>query len=163
MKDKLQQYGELGLGSRLKRLSEYMMKEIQLVYANSHIDFDPYLFPIFKVIIDLESATTTNIQEALQYTQPAITQALKKLIAKKLVTYKIDKVDKRKKIFKLSSTGREIHQKMLPLWNVIDEQVKWLTEGSATSLTRHLTHIENQLKEKSLSQRILEKYNVDQM
>ena len=161
MKDKLQQYGELGLGSRLKRLSEHMMKEIQLVYTTCHIDFDPYLFPIFKVIIDLESATTTNIQEALQYTQPAITQALKKLMAKKLVTYKIDKVDKRKKIFKLSSNGREIHQKMLPLWSVIDEQVKWLTEGSTTSLTRHLTHIEHQLKEKSLSERILEKYNAN--
>lgn len=160
MKDKLQQYGELGLGSRLKRLSEYMMKEIQLVYTTCDIDFDPYLFPIFKVIIDLESATTTEIQEALQYTQPAITQALQKLAAKKLVGYKIDKIDKRKKIFKLTTKGKEIHQKMLPLWSVIDEQVKWLTEGSTISFTRHLTHIENQLEKKSLSQRILEKYSI---
>ncbi len=163
MKDKLQQYGELGLGSRLKRLSEYMMKEIQLVYNTFEIDFDPYLFPIFKVIIDLEFATTTDIQEALQYTQPAITQALKKLIDKKLVVYKIDKTDKRKKIFKLSPTGKAIHQKMLPLWNVIDKQVKWLTEGSALSLTHHLTHIENQLKEKPLSTRIIEKYKVEHL
>ncbi|WP_062056654.1 MarR family winged helix-turn-helix transcriptional regulator [Aquimarina longa] len=160
MKDKLQQYGELGLGSRLKRLSDVMMREVQIVYNTLGIDFDPYLFPIFKVIIDLESATTTDIQEALQYTQPAITQAVKKLIHKKLVIHKIDKIDKRKKLFRLSPKGKEIHQQMLPLWNVIDEQVKWLTEGSASNLTRHLTYIENQLKEKSLSKRILEKYNL---
>ncbi len=157
--DKLQLYGELGLGSRLKRLSELMMKEIQVVYTAHNIDFDPYLFPIFKVIIDQESATTTDIQEALQYTQPAITQALKKLTDKKLVHYKIDTIDKRKKFFRLSQKGKEIHQQLRPLWKVIDEQVKWLTEGSATSLTRHLTYLENQLKQKSLSERILEKFH----
>lgn len=160
MEDKLQLYGELGLGSRLKRLSDILMKEVQIVYNTLHIDFDAYLFPIFKVIIDLEVATTTDIQEAIQYTQPAITQALKKLTDKKLVTYKIDKLDKRKKIFKLSPKGKEIHQQMIPLWSVIDKQVKWLTEGSAASLTLHLTYLENQLKEKSLSQRILEKHTI---
>lgn len=160
MEDKLQLYGELGLGSRLKRLSDILMKEVQIVYNTLHIDFDAYLFPVFKVIIDLEAATTTDIQEAIQYTQPAITQALKKLTDKKLVTYKIDKLDKRKKIFKLSPKGKKIHQQMTPLWSVIDKQVKWLTEGSAASLTLHLTYLENQLKEKSLSQRILEKYTI---
>ncbi len=160
MKDSLQHYGELGLGSRLKRLSEYMMKEIQLVYSTCNIDFDPYLFPIFRVVLDQGSATTTDIQEALQYTQPAITQSLKKLMDKQLVIYKTDKTDKRKKIFRLTQKGKDIHHQMVPLWHVIDEQVKWLTEGMAASLTRHLTHLENQLKEKSLSQRILEKYNI---
>jgi len=157
MQDKLQQYGELGLGSRLKRLSDLLMKETQLVYNACQIDFDPYLFPIFRVIIDQQTTTTTEIQEALQYTQPAITQALKKLMDKKLVSYRSDKTDKRKKLFRLTKKGDELHQKMIPVWKVIDEQVKWLTEGSTTSLTRHITHLEHQLKEKSLSQRTLEK------
>ncbi|MDY8136771.1 MarR family winged helix-turn-helix transcriptional regulator [Aquimarina sp. 2201CG5-10] len=158
MQDKLEEYGELGLGSRLKRLSEQMMKEIQLVYDAFDIDFDPYLFPIFRVIIDKELTTTTDIQEALQYTQPAITQALKKLMDKQYVTYKVDKTDKRKKLFKLTKKGKDTHLQMIPLWKVIDQQVKWLTEGSATSLTRHLTYMEDQLKQKSLSHRILEKF-----
>jgi len=77
MKDALQLYGELSLGSRLKRLSEYLMRETQLVYNACNIDFDPYLFPIFKFIIDHKIATTTMIQEGLQFTQPAITQSQK--------------------------------------------------------------------------------------
>ncbi|GAA4273892.1 MarR family winged helix-turn-helix transcriptional regulator [Aquimarina gracilis] len=157
MQDKLQEYGELGLGSRLKRLSEYLMKETQLIYNACNIDFDPYLFPVFKFIIDHEVATTTMIQEGLQFTQPAITQSLKKLSDRKLVTYKTDKADKRKKLFTLTPSGKKLHQNMVPVWKVIDEQVKWLTEGSSTGLTRHLAHIENQFKEKSLSKRILEK------
>ncbi len=157
MQDTLQIYGELGLGSRLKRLSEYLMRETQLIYNACNIDFDPYLFPVFKFIIDHEVATTTMIQEGLQFTQPAITQSLKKLTDKKLVVNKIDKTDKRKKLFKLTRQGKELHKRMIPIWNVIDEQVKWLTEGNSTGLTRHLTHIEHQFKEKSLSNRILEK------
>lgn len=156
MQDELQNFGELGLGSRLNRLSEYMMKEIQLVYDNLEIDFDPYLFPIFKIIIDKKITTTSEIREKLLYTQPAITQALKKLLDKKMIRYTNDKTDKRKKIFKLTQKGKTMHHEMIPLWKVIDLQVKWLTEGSATSLTRHLTHFENQVREKPLHKRILE-------
>lgn len=158
MQDKLQEYAELGLGSRLKRLSEFVMKEIQLVYTTCDIDFDPYLFPIFKIIIDQGHTTTTDIQEKLLYTQPAITQALKKLMDKGLIAYKIDTSDKRKKLFQLTKKGNEAHQIMIPLWKVIDQQVTTLTTFSSTNLTDHITHFENNLREKPLHQQILEKY-----
>ncbi|WP_025741071.1 MarR family winged helix-turn-helix transcriptional regulator [Aquimarina pacifica] len=156
MKDTLQSLQELGLGSRLKRLSDVMMKETQIVYDTLQIDFDPYLFPIFKVIIDNKKTTTSEIQQQLHYTQPAITQSLNKLSAKKLIIHKTDVLDKRKKIFELTKKGKAIHQKMLPVWEVIDQQLKWLTEGSTTNLIHHLTHLEDQLRQKSLSKRILE-------
>jgi len=156
MKDALQEFGELGLGSRLNRLSEYLMKETQLLYNTLNIDFDPYLFPIFKIIADQKNTTTSEIQEQLQYTQPAITQAIKKLLTKELIKFRVDKDDKRKKLFQLSAKGKKTHTQLVPVWEAIDKQVKWLTEGSSTSLTRHLTYMENQFKEKSLSNRILE-------
>ena len=48
--DALREFREIGLGSRLNRLSELMMKETQKVYTHYGIDFDPYLFPAFKII-----------------------------------------------------------------------------------------------------------------
>lgn len=156
MNDEFQTIGELGLGSRLKRLSEVMMRETGLIYTAHNLDFDPYLFPVFKIIVDNNFATTTVLQEKLRYTQPAITQALNKLTQKKLVTYSIDKTDKRKKIFRLSQKGKELHKRIIPVWTVIDQQIKWLTQASATNLLHHITHIEDQLSEKSLSQRVLE-------
>lgn len=160
MQDKLKDYEELGLGSRLKRLSDLMMKEIKTVYDACQIDFDPYLFPVFNMIVEYDKVTTTDIQEALQYTQPAITQAIKKLTDKKLINHKVDKLDKRKKLFKLTRKGVALQQELIPLWKVIDQQVKWLTEGSANSLTSHLTFFEEQLKAKPLSERILENYKI---
>ncbi|MBW1294725.1 MarR family winged helix-turn-helix transcriptional regulator [Aquimarina litoralis] len=156
MKDSLQEFGELGLGSRFKRLSDYLMKETQIIYDSLHIEFDPYLFPIFKIISDQNIVTTSEVQEQLHYTQPAITQALQKLSKRGLIQYKMDAVDKRKKLYQLSSKGKKTHKQLIPVWETIDKQVKWVTEGSSTSLTRHLTYMENQFKEKSLSKRILE-------
>ncbi|RZS98915.1 MarR family winged helix-turn-helix transcriptional regulator [Aquimarina brevivitae] len=159
MQDALLTYGELGLGSRLKRLSDLMMREIHVVYDTCNIEFDPYLFPVFNIIIEHQQVTTTTIQEALQYTQPAITQAIKKLSSKKLISHKVDKQDKRKKLFQLTKKGIALHHELIPLWQIIDQQVKWLTEGSANSLTSHLNFFENQLQKKSLSNRILEEYS----
>ncbi|WP_378185738.1 MarR family transcriptional regulator [Aquimarina sp. W85] len=156
MHDELQHIGELALGSRLKRLSDTMMRETREIYGACNVDFDPYLFPIFKIIAEDQIATTTTLQTKLKYTQPAITQALNKLTYKDLVNFTIDKQDKRKKNFCLSVKGKELHLKMIPIWNAIDKQLKWLTQGSATNLLHHITHIENQLNEKSLSKRVLE-------
>jgi len=159
MNNELQNFGELGLASHLKRLSDFLMKEIQIVYNQCNIDFDPYLFPIFKAIIDQKDSTITAIQEKVLFTQPAITQSVNKLKAKKLIDYTIDKEDKRKKLFRLSSKGKKMHQKMIPLWEIIDTQVKLRTEGSHTNLLNHLTHFENELREKPLSTSIFEEYN----
>ena len=95
--DALTGYGELGLGSRLKRVSEHLMKETQIVYNYFNVDFDPYLFPIFKIIANKNGVTNSELKNALQFTQPAITQALNKLSSKGLIIYNIDKLDKRKK------------------------------------------------------------------
>ena len=49
--DALRGLSELGLGSRMKRTSEHIMKEVQLVYDYFNMDFDPYLFPIVKSLL----------------------------------------------------------------------------------------------------------------
>ncbi|MEK6151864.1 hypothetical protein WIW50_01310 [Flavobacteriaceae bacterium 3-367] len=156
MNDTLKTLAELGLGSRLNRLSGQLMKEIQLVYAAKGIDFDPYLFPIFKIIIDSEMVTTSHIQGGLRYSQPAITQALQKLMQKDLVAFKSDRTDKRKKLYYLTERGKEVHQKMLPLWKAMDTQVKELTHFPSSSLLDHISQLEASLAERELSKRILE-------
>ncbi len=153
--DALRGFGVLGMGSRLKRVSEYMMKEIQLVYNHFSIDFEPYLFPIFKVIVNKKGVTNAEIQNALQFTQPAITQAINKLNDKGLIIYEIDKLDKRKKIISLSHKGNDILQKLKPIWKSIDKVIKEYTLESSSSLIEHLNILENKLNTKSLSDTII--------
>lgn len=155
--DSLRGLGELGLGSRLKRVSEYMMKETQLVYNHFEIDFDPYLFPVFKIIINKKEVTNSEIKNALNLTQPAITQAINKLIQKELVTVINDKLDKRKKVISLSKKGTFLLEHLKPIWNCIDTVIKEYTLSTSSSLIEHLNKLEDKLNAKSFSETVIEK------
>ncbi|WP_347926130.1 bifunctional helix-turn-helix transcriptional regulator/GNAT family N-acetyltransferase [Pontimicrobium sp. SW4] len=153
--DALRGLGELGLGSRLKRVSEYVMKETQIVYDYFNIGFDPYLFPIFKIIAHKKGVTNSEIQNSLQFTQPAITQAINKLSNKGLIIYKSDKIDKRKKIVHLSKKGKDLLKTIKPIWKSIDIVIKEYTLETSSSLIEHLNSLENKLNTKSFSDTII--------
>lgn len=159
--DALKGYGELGLGSRLKRISEYLMKETQLVYNHYNIDFDPYLFPIFKIITNKDGVTNSEIQKALHFTQPAITQAVNKLNDKGLIDFKSDNLDKRKKIIVLSKKGESVLIKLKPIWKNIDIALKDYTLETSSSLIEHLNSLENKLNNKSFSETIINNVNMN--
>ncbi|GAA4270190.1 GNAT family N-acetyltransferase [Hyunsoonleella aestuarii] len=158
--DALRGYGELGLGSRLKRVSEFIMKETQLVYDYFNIDFDPYLFPIFKIIVNKNGVTNKDIQNSLHFTQPAITQAVNKLNDKGLIRFKHDDLDKRKKIIHLSNHGKRTLMKLEPIWKSIEDVIKEFTLENSSSLIEHLNILENKLGSKSFSETIIKNVKI---
>ncbi|MEP5338657.1 MAG: bifunctional helix-turn-helix transcriptional regulator/GNAT family N-acetyltransferase [Algibacter sp.] len=157
--DALQGFGELGLGSRLKRVSEYMMKETQLVYDYYQIAFDPYLFPVFKIITNKKGVTNKDIKHALKISQPAITQTINKLNKKGLIDFKDDEIDKRKKIIRVSKKGKTLLKQLIPIWKNIDLVIKDYTLESSCSLIEHLNKLEHKLNMNSFSQTVIEKIN----
>jgi len=154
--DALREFKEISIGSRLTRLSELMMRETQKVYDNYNIDFDPYLFPAFKIISLKKRTTNTEIRELLHVSQPAITQTINKLIKKELIVVESDKTDKRKKILSLSLGGEKLLIKMIPIWNIIHETIQKTTTFSSTNLVDYLDHLEDSFAEKSMSATIIE-------
>ncbi|WP_452232130.1 bifunctional helix-turn-helix transcriptional regulator/GNAT family N-acetyltransferase [Lacinutrix sp. MEBiC02595] len=155
--DALQGFGELGIGSRLKRISESMMKETKLVYTYFNLDFDPYLFPVFKIITNKKEVTTTEINDSLNISQPAITQSINKLLKKELITVTASKTDKRKKNIQLSKKGEQFLIEVHPIWNAIDLVIKDFTTDASTSLIEHLNRLESKLNTQCMSQLIIDK------
>lgn len=159
--DSFKQFGEIAIGSRLKRLSDYMMKETQVVYNKYNIDFDPYLFPTFKIIKSKKGVTNTEITESLKVTQPATTQAINKLTNKKLIILKNNKNDKRKKKIYLSKKGKDLVKNTSLLWSCIETVIKKATTNPSKSLVEHLSLIETQFEQKSFSKLIIEKFEME--
>ena len=154
--DALRNFREIGIGSRLTRVSEYMMKETQKVYDTLDIDFDPYLFPVFK-LISLEKLTTnTELREVLHVSQPAITQTLNKLLRKELILIKADDFDKRKKNICLSPKGEKLLIRIIPVWNSMHEVLHKYTTHSSGSLVEHLDKLESKFTQKDMSKTMLE-------
>lgn len=154
--DALKGLGEIGIGSRLKRVSEYMMRETQLVYNHFNIDFDPYLFPTFKIIKNKNGVTNTEITNNLHISQPATTQAINKLLKKELILLKEDKIDKRKKVIFLSEKGKKLIKNVTPIWNSIEHIIKDYTYISSNSLIEHLNILEEKFNTKAFSKAIID-------
>lgn len=161
--DSLLGFGELSMGSRLKRVSDYMMRETQIVYDTLHLDFDPYLFPIFNLISNYNGITNSEINCSLKITQPATTQAINKLLKKDLIVLKEDKSDKRKKIIILSNKGKSFIKQLSPVWQSIEQTVKEYTSFQSISLLEHLNILEHKFELKSFSQTILEHLNMNNL
>ena len=157
--DALRGFGYLSFGSRLKQLSDYMMKETQLVYNHYNLDFDPYLFPVFKIIANKKGITNTELVELLNFTQPAITQSINKLIKKELVILTDHATDKRKKIIHLSKIGMDLQTKLQPVWNAIEKTIIELNEHTSKSFIDHINHFEDLFNKEHFSKKIL--HNMD--
>lgn len=155
--DTIRDFKEIALGSRLTRLSEWIMKDIQKVYSQLEIDFDTYLFPIFKTIAGHGNITNSEIRQLLHVTQPAVTQALAKLDRKGLVKFRDDKSDKRKTNVSLSRKGEKLLIALDPIWKVMEETVEEYTTYASNSLLDHLDTLEDRINRKPLSKTIMEK------
>ncbi len=156
--DALQGIGEIGIGSRLKRLSEYMMKDTQLVYNHFGFDFDPYLFPTFKIILHKEEVTNTEINQSLKTSQPATTQVINKLDKKGLIILKKHPSDKRKKLITLSEKGKKLANEIQPLWKSIEHIIKEYTRITSDSLIEHINKLEQKFIQKKFGEAIMEHY-----
>lgn len=159
--DALLGIGEIGLGSRLKRLSEYMMKETQVVYDQLQFDFDPYLFPTIRVIYNRKEVTNTQINKSLKTSQPATTQAINKLEKKGLILIKEHPADKRKKVISLSEKGIALIERIEPLWNSIEFTIKEYTRIPSQSLIEHINKLEKKFSDKDFSTAIMEHYTAN--
>lgn len=130
------------------------MKDIQQVYTEENIDFDPYLFPAFHKIATSGPITNTSLRESLHTSQPAVTQTINKLSKKNLVVLEDDEHDGRKKQIRLSPKGEVYLHRLQPIWNVMDKAVKKYTTEPAGTMLEHISVFEQALEDGDLTSSI---------
>ena len=74
--DILAELGELALASRMKRLSEALMKDAAGLYADLGVDFHPRWFPIFHALGRRSPLAIGEMAQGLGLTHPAISQVV---------------------------------------------------------------------------------------
>ena len=77
--DILKSLGELAIGSRLKRLSDVIMRDGVKIYQANGIDFQPRWFPVFYSLSQHSQLSVTEIAKKLGLTHPTVSQTLKEL------------------------------------------------------------------------------------
>ncbi len=157
--DYLKDLNELALGSRLKRLSDTIMREVTILYQKSGIDFEPSLMPVFNYLSNNKEAGITQIATSLSISQPAVSQFISTLTKKGYVKLSIDKIDTRKRNLQLTNKGRSLLIQLKPIWEVIAAEVKVMVIESEPNLLDALNKFETNFIKMNFNERVLNKIN----
>ena len=153
-------YQDLGFfvfGSRLKRLGDTFINDVNRIYRDQKIQFDASWFPIFYVLSQKKEISIKEISGNLKVSHSAISQLISSLQEKGLIKSVVSKKDARHKVITVTAKGEKLLQKIQPVWNALEKAMNELAEESGSSskkILKALTGIESGLKQKSLLERI---------
>jgi DNA-binding MarR family transcriptional regulator/GNAT superfamily N-acetyltransferase len=154
MMDFLQQLGPVALGSRLRRLSEYLTGEAAGIYTDYGLSFQPRWYPVFYLVAHRPKISSNEIAEQIGHTHASVSQIVKELVGNGLLTMTPDAQDQRRRLMKLTPLG----QRLLPQLRTQTDDVRrsmqeLLTEANA-NLWQALDNVEQQFQQQSLRHRV---------
>ena len=164
MENFYQSLGYLIFGSRLKRMSEYYLSEINAVYKNKDIEFDASWFPVFYLLSKHQPISIQELSETTMVSHSASSQLITSLRKKGLLIAEKSKDDARKQQVRLTESGLQLLDKLIPVWDAIHQELdKKISEDKASlPLLEVLTAAEVLMMKSSLSENIIERLNHNQ-
>ncbi len=155
--DIIKQLGGIALGSRLKRLSDLFMHDIDLIYKKLNINFEPRWFALTSYLYDYGDTSILELADSLKFSHPAVVQIVNQMLKKKLVEAYKDKTDKRKRMIKLSDKGKELFESINPLLGEINDSVKEIIQSTGYDFLHVIESIEKELDAKGIYERTITK------
>jgi N-acetylglutamate synthase-like GNAT family acetyltransferase/DNA-binding MarR family transcriptional regulator len=145
---------ELALATRLKRLSEELMKDVSQVYSDLGIDFRANWFPILYALGRKTPMAVTELAKMLGLSHPAINQIATQLLTRGLIRQGKDQSDERKRLLYLSPGGRQLIRELEPVWKDIRLANRALLKEAGVDLLRDLARLEAALDEDPMVNRV---------
>jgi DNA-binding MarR family transcriptional regulator len=148
--------GYLVFGSRLRRLSEYFLMEVNKVYEQAGIPFDASWFPVFYLLSKQQPLPMIDISEQLEISHSAVSQMVTNLKKKGLLKTTPCKEDGRRQLVAFSKKGEELLQQIQPVWAAITEAMNELVMENKQSqqVLAAIAQIEQSVQQTALAERI---------
>ena len=152
--DTITKLAELAFASRLKRLSERLMKDVSLVYRNLDIGFEARWFSILYALDRQSPKTITSLAKSLRLTHTAVNQLAAEMMKKGLLISIKGKKDERQRLLQLSDKGRVVVEKLTPVWKEILLATKELIDNTGVDFLSVIAKLEKQLDEQDMYERV---------
>ncbi len=153
MRDEL--FLEIGIGTRCRRNFEYLSSEIDKIYKAENVDMSGREFPIVYCVLKRGPLTIADIQQLSGLSHSAVSQTVKKLVAKDILFLEPGE-DARSKIVALTDVGDRLMDKLKPIWSTAKDAMKTVLDECNTNILDALADYEAALTRKSFSQRYYE-------
>ncbi len=152
-----QDLGFLVFGSRLKRLGDTFINDVNRIYKNHKIQFDASWFPVFYILSQKDEVSIKEISNNLKVSHSAISQLVSNLQQKGLIKSVTSKTDARHKHIMLTARGKKLLEKIKPVWTALEKAMNALADESGSNskkILKALTGIETNLSRKGFFERI---------
>jgi DNA-binding MarR family transcriptional regulator len=153
-----QDLGYLVFGSRLKRLSEAFLNDVNKIYKSHKIPFDASWFPVFYILSQKKEVSIKEVADDMNVSHSAASQLISNLQQKGLIKSVVSTKDARHKVIRFTAKGEKLLLKIKPVWTALQDAMDELMQTSSESkkILTALTKVEKQLQERTLFERIEE-------
>ncbi len=156
MQDVFSKLGPLIFASRMKRMSDYIMRAGEEFYRSNGIEFEPKWFPLYYLLSQEKELGIMDIAQKLNISHPAVIQLGKELEKNGWVVSTKSKEDARKRLLKLSKKGLNLLPKLQLIWDDIREVNRQVVDDQPTNILQALAEIEAYFEQKSYTERMKE-------
>jgi len=150
----IQELGAVAIASRLRSLTDLLVRDMVKIYKEQNIDFEPRWFTFLHLLNTKGKLSITEIAKELNQSHPAVNQVASSLEKKKIILSEKDKNDKRRRIISLSNKGKELIQECDQIWKTVDNVANNLVNESCPDLFDNILTLEKKLVKNSIYSRI---------
>lgn len=153
--DTIKQLAELAFATRLKRLSERLLREVSQVYRRLDIDFEARWFSLLYTLNQRQGAMAiTGLARTLGLTHTAINQLATEMIKAGLLASAKGEKDERQRLLQLTNKGRDVAAQLAPVWQEIRSATRELIDSTGHDILSALAAIESKLDEQDMFERV---------
>lgn len=153
--DLLADLGELALASRLRRLSDRLLRDVSRLYGDLDVPFEARWFPLLQALRRQSPQTVTGLARALGLTHPAVTALAREMARHGLVASRQDRRDARRRLVRLAAGGRAVIARLDPVWEEIRLANRELLAEDSVDLLAALGRLEARLDRRSMYERVV--------
>jgi MarR family transcriptional regulator, organic hydroperoxide resistance regulator len=157
MSDFIKGKGHAAFGTRLRRLSERMDRDVRELYRAQGLDFEPSWFPVFAALSELGAMSVGELATHMRITHAAVSQIRGRLLKDGLVRVRADASDHRRQMLQLTERGQALVERLRPLWSAIADVTETMNRRHSPKLLAELNAFEAALDRRSLFARVSEK------
>lgn len=159
--DLLADLGELALASRLRRLSDRLLRDVSRLYGDLDVPFEARWFPLLQALRRQSPQTVTGLARALGLTHPAVTALAREMARHGLVASRQDPRDARRRLVRLAAGGRAVVERLDPVWEEIRQANRELLAEDGVDLLAALGRLEARLDRRSMYERVVARLEAD--
>ncbi|MEM6253752.1 MAG: helix-turn-helix domain-containing GNAT family N-acetyltransferase [Cyanobacteria bacterium P01_D01_bin.156] len=148
------QISKVALGSRLRRLSDRLAEDAAKIYTLYNVALEPRWFPVFYMLSQQESAAVTEIAQMIGQSHASVSQVVREMSNRGLVTTEKHSQDARVRVVKLSDAGKQLIPDLEQQCTDVGQAVEELLSESQYDLWNAIAELEFLLTEKSFGKRV---------